>query len=67
MDVVNAGHAHVRPIALGLRTGRGVVEILSGLKAGETVVVEGSDRLADGVEVSDSAASSRAGAPGRGE
>jgi multidrug efflux system membrane fusion protein len=48
--VVNEGKAHLRPIQVGLRTGSGV-EILSGLGAGETVVVEGSDRLADGVPV----------------
>ncbi len=36
---------------IGLRTGTGVVEILSGVKAGETVVIEGSDRLADGIDV----------------
>jgi membrane fusion protein (multidrug efflux system) len=49
--VVDKGKARVRPIEIGLRTGTGVVEILSGVKGGETVVVEGSDRLADGVEV----------------
>ncbi len=43
--------ARVRPVGLGLRTGTGVVEILSGLKAGEVVVSEGSDRLADGMTV----------------
>jgi multidrug efflux system membrane fusion protein len=43
--------ARVRPVGLGLRTGTGVVEILSGLKAGEVVVSEGSDRLADGMAV----------------
>jgi len=56
--VVEKGRAQLRPIQLGLRTGTGVVEILSGLKVGEAVVTEGSDRLADGipVEVVDSAA-----------
>jgi RND family efflux transporter MFP subunit len=49
--VVEKGKARVRPIQIGLRTGTGVVEILSGVKGGETVVVEGSDRLADGVDV----------------
>jgi membrane fusion protein, multidrug efflux system len=43
--------ARVRPIGLGLRTGTGVVEILSGLARGEVVVSEGSDRLADGMAV----------------
>ena len=45
---VEDGKARVRPIEIGLRTGTGVVEILSGLKAGETVVIEGSDRLGEG-------------------
>ena len=48
---VQDGKASLRPIQLGLRTGTGVVEILSGLKPGEIVVTEGSDRLADGVPV----------------
>jgi multidrug efflux system membrane fusion protein len=43
--------ARVRPVGLGLRTGTGVVEILSGLAKGEVVVSEGSDRLADGMPV----------------
>jgi multidrug efflux system membrane fusion protein len=43
--------ARVRPVGLGLRTGTGVVEILSGLEAGVVVVSEGSDRLADGMAV----------------
>lgn len=45
------GKARVRPVKLGLRTGGGTIEILSGLKAGETVIVEGSDRLSDGMGV----------------
>jgi len=49
--VVRDGRAEARPIELGLRTGNGAVEILSGLEPGETVVTEGSDRLADGVQV----------------
>ena len=49
--VVNAGHASLRSVQIGLRTGDGTVEILSGLKPGETVVREGSDRLADGIAV----------------
>jgi len=56
---VEGGKARVRPIGIGLRTGTGVVEILSGLKAGDTVVTEGSDRLADGVGV-EAASSQRA-------
>ena len=49
--VVEDGKAKLRPIQQGLRTGAGIVEILSGLKPGETVVTEGSDRLADGIPV----------------
>ncbi len=49
--VVDQGTARVRPIQLGLRTGTGIVEILSGLKPGETVVTQGSDRLGDGIGV----------------
>jgi multidrug efflux system membrane fusion protein len=48
---VQNGQAKLRPIQLGLRTGTGIVEILSGLKPGEIVVTEGSDRLADGIPV----------------
>jgi membrane fusion protein (multidrug efflux system) len=48
---VEGGQTRLRPIQLGLRTGTGIVEILSGLKPGETVVTEGSDRLADGILV----------------
>jgi membrane fusion protein, multidrug efflux system len=49
--VVQQEKAQLRPVAIGLRTGSGVVEILSGVRAGEVVVTEGSDRLADGVSV----------------
>jgi multidrug efflux system membrane fusion protein len=49
--VVENGTASARPLQIGLRSGTGSVEILSGLKAGETVVIEGSDRLADGMPV----------------
>lgn len=49
--VVEGGRASLRPIEQGLRTGNGLVEILSGLKPGETVVTEGSDRLADGIPI----------------
>jgi RND family efflux transporter MFP subunit len=69
--VVEGGKARLRPIQTGLRTGNGIVEILSGLKPGETVVVEGSDRLADGIAVQakessepgGGASDGRAGAP----
>jgi multidrug efflux system membrane fusion protein len=60
---VEDGKARVRPVQIGLRTGGGNVEILAGLKPGETVIYEGSDRLADGVAVRDA---SGGGAPGPG-
>jgi membrane fusion protein, multidrug efflux system len=50
---VEDGKAKLKPVTIGLRTGTGVVEILSGVMPGETVVVEGSDRLGDGVAVAD--------------
>lgn len=62
---VEDGQAKVRPVRIGLRTGKGAVEILSGLKAGETVVIEGSDRLADGVPVADAGAPRGAPTPAR--
>jgi RND family efflux transporter MFP subunit len=49
--VVVGEQARLREIGIGLRGTNGIVEILSGLKAGETVVVEGSDRLSDGSRV----------------
>ena len=49
--VVENGNARERTVKIGMRTGDGSVEILSGLTIGETIVVEGSDRLADGMPV----------------
>jgi multidrug efflux system membrane fusion protein len=49
--VVASDKAQLRPVEIGLRGGTGVVEILSGVKAGETVITEGSDRLTDGLKV----------------
>ncbi len=49
--VVDAGRASQRSVQIGLRTGDGAVEILAGLRTGEIVVTEGSDRLADGIAV----------------
>lgn len=48
---VENGIAKERTVKIGMRTGDGSVEILSGLAIGETIVVEGSDRLADGMPV----------------
>ena len=65
--VVEGDTARQRPLKLGLRTADGQVEVLSGLSAGQTVVVEGSDRLADGVKVQDASAAPAPGAaPGAG-
>jgi len=63
--VVAKDKAELRPIQIGLRTGTGVVEILSGLKVGESVVTEGSDRLADGIPVEVVAAGARKEPAGR--
>jgi membrane fusion protein, multidrug efflux system len=49
--VVEKGIAKERSVKIGMRTGDGSVEILSGLAIGETIVIEGSDRLADGMPV----------------
>ncbi len=49
--VVESGKARLRPVEIGLRTANGIVEIVSGVKAGDVVVIEGSDRLADGVTI----------------
>jgi len=49
--VVEGGQAKSQPVKVGLRTGDGSVEILSGLAGGETIVTEGSDRLADDMAV----------------
>jgi membrane fusion protein (multidrug efflux system)/multidrug efflux system membrane fusion protein len=48
---VEGGKAALRPVEIGMRTEDGVVEVLSGLKGVETVVVEGSDRLRNGIEL----------------
>jgi membrane fusion protein, multidrug efflux system len=49
--VVENNKARLRPLQLGIRVGDGGVEILSGVTPGEKLVVEGSDRLTDGIEV----------------
>jgi len=49
--VVQDGKAKLHQIQIGLRTGTGLVEVVSGVKTGDTVVVEGSDRIADGMPV----------------
>lgn len=59
--VVEEGKARARKVQIGVRTGDGGVEILGGLKPGEIVVVEGNDRVADGVAVT--VAGAAGGAP----
>lgn len=63
--VVEQGVAHQRPVQIGLRTEDGLVEILNGLKPAEEVVIEGSDRLDDGVPVRRVAADADAQTPAR--
>jgi membrane fusion protein, multidrug efflux system len=64
--VVEGDQARQRTVKIGLRTGTGIVEILSGVAAGDTVVVEGSDRLTDGIAVQPVAAAPGGGAAGNG-
>jgi multidrug efflux system membrane fusion protein len=49
--VIEDGKARLRTIQRGLETESGLVEVVAGLKLGDSVVTEGSDRLADGVAV----------------
>lgn len=64
--VVEDGKARVRPVQIGMRTGDGGVEIVTGLKPGEQVIVQGSDRLAEGVPVSLAGATAEAPPPPQG-
>jgi multidrug efflux system membrane fusion protein len=66
--VVQDGKARLHQIQIGLRTGTGLVEVVSGVKAGDVVVVEGSDRLGDGMAVQPvaSASAPSKGAPASG-
>lgn len=61
--VVEGGKAKLHPIEIGLRTGTGLVEIRSGVKTGDVVVIEGSDRLTDGLPVQVAEAAPAGGAP----
>jgi len=49
--VVEEGKARVRVLRLGLHTRDGGVEVVSGLRAGETLAVDGATALEDGVPV----------------
>lgn len=49
--VVEEGTARERILTLGMRTADGFVEVLGGLKEGETLVIRGAEALQDGVPV----------------
>jgi multidrug efflux system membrane fusion protein len=49
--VVENGTARERILSLGMRTADGLVEVRSGIQAGELVVVRGAESLRDGVFV----------------
>ena len=49
--VVEGGKARQRVLTLGMRTADGLVEVRSGLKPGESLVVRGAEALSDGVAV----------------
>jgi multidrug efflux system membrane fusion protein len=60
--VVENDKAVERVLGLGLRTAEGQVEVLTGLKEGEALVVRGSEALRNGVAVRISAAAAPPGA-----
>lgn len=64
--VVEDGKARARVLTLGLRTRDGRVEVVEGLKDGETIVVRGGNVLSDGaaVTVVEPGAGKAAGGPG---
>jgi len=49
--VVENGKARQRVLSLGMRTADGLVEVRSGLKPGESLVVRGAEALSDGATV----------------
>lgn len=49
--VVNDGKAEERLLTLGMRTSEGQVEVRSGLKPGENLVIRGAEALRDGAPV----------------
>lgn len=49
--VVNNGKAEERLLTLGMRTSEGLVEVRTGLKPGEQLVIRGAEALRDGVDV----------------
>lgn len=67
--VVQGGAARERVLDLGLRTPEGLVEVVSGLAVGDSLVVRGAEALRDGasVKVVPSGAAAPAAAPSAGE
>jgi multidrug efflux system membrane fusion protein len=57
--VVEDGVAREKLLTLGMRTADGQVEVLSGLKPGETLVIRGGEALSDGVPVKETKAPER--------
>jgi len=49
--VVESDKAVERILTLGMRSADGQVEVLSGLKGGETLVIRGNEALSSGVSV----------------
>jgi multidrug efflux system membrane fusion protein len=49
--VVEGNAAHERIVELGLRTPNGLVEVVKGLRAGESLVVRGGEALREGAKV----------------
>jgi multidrug efflux system membrane fusion protein len=49
--VVEGGVAHERIVELGLRTPNGLVEVVKGLRVGESLVVRGGEALREGAKV----------------
>jgi multidrug efflux system membrane fusion protein len=64
--VVEDGVARERILELGLRTAEGLVEVRSGVAAGETLVVRGAEALRDGAAVRVEGAEPTAPAPATG-
>jgi RND family efflux transporter MFP subunit len=61
--VVDGDVAHERVVTVGMRTAEGMVEVRSGLQAGELLVVRGGEALKDGVKVRVDAPQAPAAAP----
>jgi membrane fusion protein, multidrug efflux system len=62
--VIENGAAVERILNLGMRTADGQVEVLSGLKPGEMLVIRGSEALRDGVTVREGRTADAKPAPG---